>query len=237
MEGAALRRAEWSGNAPPGAPGPMACEHRHSFFAEEKRWSPSRSTSSWPQSRPVHCINKPGMEILPICLRSNTGPSNIAIAAIFVGTLTGCVVGPDYKTPDLAVPTHWGSKATSKPSQTPQLSQWWKQLKDPTLDALIAEAIASNLDVATAKAKIREARATYREQRGALLPTASATASAARTRTSAAEGGTTDATFSTLYDGGSTPAGSSISSAATSAPRKRRNTASMLRMSSCATPC
>lgn len=142
------------------------------------------------------------MEILPICLRSNTGPSNIAIAAIFVGTLTGCVVGPDYKTPDLAVPTHWGSKATSKPSQTPQLSQWWKRLKDPTLDALIAEAIASNLDVATAKAKIREARATYREQRGALLPTASGTASAARTRTSAAEGGTTDATFSTLYDGG-----------------------------------
>jgi len=128
--------------------------------------------------------------------------SNIVIAVLFAGTLTGCVVGPDYKTPDLALPAHWGSKAGSKPSQAPQLSQWWKQLGDPTLDALIEEAIASNLDIATAKAKIREARATYREQKGALLPAASGTASGARTRTSAAEGGTTDASFSTLYEGG-----------------------------------
>ncbi|OEC94057.1 efflux transporter outer membrane subunit (plasmid) [Rhizobium sp. AB2/73] len=128
------------------------------------------------------------MEILPICLRSNKGPSNIAIAAIFVGTLTGCVVGPDYKTPALAVPTHWGSKATSKPPQTPQLSQWWKQLRDPTLDALVEEAVAGNLDVATAKAKIREARATYREQRGALFPTVEGTASATRNRTAASDG-------------------------------------------------
>lgn len=100
------------------------------------------------------------------------------------------------------MPSHWGSKAVTKPAKAPQLSQWWKQLKDPTLDALIEEAIAGNLDVATAKAKIREARATYREQRGALLPTAEGTASANRTRTSAAAGGTTDATFSTLYEGG-----------------------------------
>jgi NodT family efflux transporter outer membrane factor (OMF) lipoprotein len=135
-------------------------------------------------------------------LRSNTAPLNIAIAALFAGTLTSCVVGPDYHAPDLAMPAHWGSKAGTKPSPAPQLSQWWKQLKDPTLDALIEEAIASNLDVATAKAKIREARATYREQKGALLPTVSGTASGTRTLTSAASGGTTDATYSTLYDGG-----------------------------------
>ncbi|MFK0164157.1 efflux transporter outer membrane subunit [Rhizobium sp. NPDC090279] len=135
-------------------------------------------------------------------MHSNTGLSNIAIAVLFAGTLTGCVVGPDYHTPDLAMPAHWGSKDESKSPHPPQLSQWWKQLKDPTLDALIEEAIASNLDVATAKAKIREARATYREQRGALLPTVSGTASGTRTLTSAAAGGTTDSTFSTLYTGG-----------------------------------
>lgn len=139
---------------------------------------------------------------MPICSPSNTGLSNIAAAIALAVTLTSCVVGPDYRTPGLAVPSHWGSKAGTKPAKAPQLSQWWKQLKDPTLDALIEEAIAGNLDVATAKAKIREARATYREQRGALLPTAEGTASATRTRTSAAAGGATDATFSTLYDGG-----------------------------------
>ncbi len=124
------------------------------------------------------------------------------MAAAVAGTLTSCVVGPDYRTPDLAMPSRWGSKAATKPSKTPQLSQWWKQLKDPILDALIEEAIASNLDVATAKAKIREARATYREQKGALLPSVEGAASGKRTRTSATSGGTTDATFSTLYNGG-----------------------------------
>lgn len=139
---------------------------------------------------------------MPICSRSTRGLSNIALSAAFAATLTGCVVGPDYHKPDLALPSHWGSKTAARSAKAPQLSQWWKQLKDPTLDALIEEAIASNLDVATAKAKVRQARATYRQARGALLPTTEGTASATRTSTSAAAGGTTDATFATLYDGG-----------------------------------
>ncbi len=139
---------------------------------------------------------------MPICSRSNPKSSNIIIAAALVGTLTSCVVGPDYRAPGLPMPSHWGDKGATEPRKVPQLSQWWKQLKDPTLNALIEEAIADNLDVATAKAKIRLARATYREQKGALLPTVEGTGSATRTRTSAAESGTADATFSTLYAGG-----------------------------------
>ncbi|MFT3999317.1 MAG: efflux transporter outer membrane subunit [Rhizobium sp.] len=128
--------------------------------------------------------------------------SSIALAVGLASALTSCVVGPDYRTPDLAMPSHWAGKTGSKPSKAPQLSQWWKQLKDPTLDALIEEAIAGNLDVATAKAKIREARATYREQRGTLFPTVAASSSGTRSRTSATESGTSDATFSTIYQGG-----------------------------------
>ena len=124
------------------------------------------------------------------------------MAAAIAGMLTGCVVGPDYRTSALTMPPHWGSKAPTSPSKAPQLSKWWKKLKDPILDVLIEEAIACNLDVATAKAKILEARATYREQKGALLPSVEGTGSGTRTRTSAASSGTTDATFSTLYDGG-----------------------------------
>lgn len=124
------------------------------------------------------------------------------MAAAIAGMLTGCVVGPDYRTSALTMPPHWGSKAPTSPSKAPQLSKWWKKLKDPILDVLIEEAIACNLDVATAKAKILEARATYREQKGALLPSVEGTGSGTRTRTSAASSGTTNATFSTLYDGG-----------------------------------
>jgi multidrug efflux system outer membrane protein len=115
--------------------------------------------------------------------------------------LTGCVVGPDYNKPTLAMPSHWGTKTPTQPAKPPELSRWWKQLKDPTLDALIEEAVAGNLDVASAKAKIREARANYREQKDALLPTVEGTASAARTRTAASDT-SSEATIYSQYQAG-----------------------------------
>lgn len=93
--------------------------------------------------------------------------------------LSGCVVGPDYAPPLIALPTHWGTKQP-KEVQPPQLTQWWRRFKDPLLNGLIADAVAANLDVATAKAKIREARATRRVATGALFP--ELTGSAAYTR-------------------------------------------------------
>jgi len=108
---------------------------------------------------------------------------------LLAGALSGCVVGPDYQKPGLSMPKSWNTRAHDNPDKPPALAEWWKQMKDPILDDLIAQAVAANLDVATAKAKIREARATYREQVGALLPTIEGTASATRNRT-AASGGT-----------------------------------------------
>ncbi|MBB3609170.1 efflux transporter outer membrane subunit [Rhizobium sp. BK602] len=122
----------------------------------------------------------------PIRRRSRLIP--LAAVLLCTSVLTGCVVGPDYEKPTVAMPSHWSRQASSKQGAAPDLSQWWKQLRDPTLNALIEEAVQTNLDVATAKAKIREARATYREQKGALLPTAEATASATRNRTAASDG-------------------------------------------------
>jgi NodT family efflux transporter outer membrane factor (OMF) lipoprotein len=48
------------------------------------------------------------------------------------------------------------------------------------LNALIEEAVAGNLDVGTAKARIREARASYRQSVGTLFPTARGSGSATR---------------------------------------------------------
>lgn len=114
----------------------------------------------------------------------------IPLAAVLCCTsiLTGCVVGPDYEKPNVALPSHWSGKASPQNVSSPNLTEWWKQFRDPTLNALIEEAVQSNLDVATAKAKIREARATYRQQKGALLPTAEGTASATRNRVAASDG-------------------------------------------------
>lgn len=94
------------------------------------------------------------------------------LAGLLVGAglLAGCSVGPDYEAPDVTVPARWANGSTAAPVAAPQLSAWWRRLNDPTLDALVREAVAGNLDVATAKANVRNARATYRQAVGALFP-------------------------------------------------------------------
>ena len=87
-----------------------------------------------------------------------------------VSGLAGCAVGPDYKTPSLTLPARWGSEPAKLTPRAPQLAQWWERLNDPILNGLIDDAVAGNLDVATAKAKIREARATRRQAIGNLAP-------------------------------------------------------------------
>ncbi|MFG1416247.1 efflux transporter outer membrane subunit [Xanthobacter sp. V0B-10] len=101
----------------------------------------------------------------------------LALAAL----LAACAVGPDYATPAFDLPARWGDQQPrGKEPAPPALAHWWERLKDPTLNALIDTAVAGNLDVASAKAKIREARATYREQVGGLFPQADFSAAATR---------------------------------------------------------
>lgn len=91
-----------------------------------------------------------------------------ALASALV--LASCAVGPDYQPPDVPVPERWAGISNMTPASQPQLAQWWTRLNDPLLDALIDEAVAGNLDVATARAKVREARAVYRQTAGASWP-------------------------------------------------------------------
>lgn len=111
--------------------------------------------------------------------------------------LSGCVVGPDYEKPLLAMPASWSDQKTASIARPPQLSQWWQRLRDPQLNTLIDEAVAGNLDVATAKAKIRQARASYRQSAGTLFPTVDGSGSANRNKTAATtEGGAASDAYS-----------------------------------------
>lgn len=85
--------------------------------------------------------------------------------------LAGCAVGPDYQTPEFATPLQWSGGAGATAPRPPALTRWWSRLRDPLLDRILDEAVVGNLDVATAAARIREARASYRQAVGALLPT------------------------------------------------------------------
>ena len=57
---------------------------------------------------------------------------------------------------------------------------WWRAFGDPTLDALVAEALANNKTLAVAKARVEEARANRAGARSRLFPEINAAASASR---------------------------------------------------------
>jgi outer membrane protein, multidrug efflux system len=130
----------------------------------------------------------------------SSGRARAGSVILLAASVSGCVVGPDYEAPLLPLPTHWGSAKPVKAAKPAELSQWWRRLGDPMLGALIAEAVQSNLDVASAKAKIRAARATHRQAVGALFPSLEGTASVTRNKTAAGTtGSSTGTNASSIY--------------------------------------
>src|SRR5688572_8301222 len=109
---------------------------------------------------------------------------------------TGCTVGPDYEKPKVNMPTGWVG-ATTQPTTQPttrtsitttapvELTEWWKQFRDPTLDSLIQRAIEGNLDLQQAELRVRQARATRAIAAGGLWPTVDVSAAYRRARGSA----------------------------------------------------
>jgi multidrug efflux system outer membrane protein len=105
----------------------------------------------------------------------------LMVAAVL---LSGCTVGPDYRAPIVNFPARWSSDQTRQAPNPAQASHWWRRLNDPLLDALIDEATASNLDVATSKAKIREARYSLQQTTAGLFPSVTGSGSATRNKSS-----------------------------------------------------
>jgi len=108
---------------------------------------------------------------------------NVTAALALAALQAGCAVGPDYTRPDIALPAQWTQAplSASGSGASASLDAWWRGFDDPTLDELMSEAAARNTDVASAKAKIREARATRREAEASLWPSATGSASASET--------------------------------------------------------
>ena len=121
--------------------------------------------------------------------RGSVAARRLIVPMLTAVLLAGCVVGPDYQVPILAMPANWSGQKPTKSTQPAQLSRWWQRLRDPGLNTLVEEAVAGNLDVATAKAKIREARASYRQSAGTLLPSVDGSGSATRNKSAVATSG------------------------------------------------
>src|SRR3546814_3672030 len=94
-----------------------------------------------------------------------------------LSSLTACMVGPNYRAPP-AVDTGSGwSRPVGEASAPTDLDRWWRALGDPELERLVDTALAQNLDIRQATARIDEARALRDRAAGRQLPTVSAGAS------------------------------------------------------------
>jgi NodT family efflux transporter outer membrane factor (OMF) lipoprotein len=114
------------------------------------------------------------------------GFAGLALTALM---LSGCAVGPDYMAPVLELPTKWMRASSSSKQKPAQLDRWWVRFGDAQLSRLIEEAVEGNLNVAAAKARIREARASLRQAEGSLFPTLNGSASALRVKPGGVSGG------------------------------------------------
>lgn len=69
-----------------------------------------------------------------------------------------------------------------------ELSRWWQDIPDPTLQSLIAQALAANADIRVALARVRESRAVVTQAESALYPSLQAFGYTARTQTDSLHG-------------------------------------------------
>lgn len=99
--------------------------------------------------------------------------------------LAGCMVGPDYQRPSVAVPERWNESPHPSDSTKPSSTPWWQDSGDNELGSLIERALKNNLDLQMAEHRIREARSLVQIDDSALWPTVNATASTARGQQSA----------------------------------------------------
>ena len=103
-------------------------------------------------------------------------------AALLAGALTlaGCVVGPDYRRPEVRPPAAYLYPAGQDAALAD--TDWWKSFGDPALDTLIAEALAHNRSLKIAAANVEQAAGVLQSTRSAFYPQVGYQAAGGRNR-------------------------------------------------------
>ena len=101
--------------------------------------------------------------------------------------LSGCTLGPDFKTPEPPKVATYAAKgdAVAPDDQRVALGKaiegnWWTGFRSPALDDTIRQALAGNLDMEEARQRMAEAEEQVNVAEGALLPQVSLGATAGR---------------------------------------------------------
>ena len=115
-------------------------------------------------------------------------PTFVSIVVALTPLWSGCTMGADYSRPPLPSPAQYrfvnGPEAESL-ADVP----WFEVFEDPTLQALVREALANNLDLRAAAARVEEARARAGIVKSYLYPQVDGTAQTTVGQASTAVGG------------------------------------------------
>ena len=84
------------------------------------------------------------------------------LSTVLALSLSACTaVGPDFTPPSMNMPAAFTVGGGSL-FQSPELQMWWRELKDPLLNDLVAQGLANNLTIQTSLARIRKSEAQLR---------------------------------------------------------------------------
>jgi NodT family efflux transporter outer membrane factor (OMF) lipoprotein len=115
------------------------------------------------------------------------------VGAAALALVAGCAaVGPNYSAPEPSAPKSWQGAVAAKVAVTEKtpsdVATWWRGFNDPVLTDFVEQAMKTSLDVRTALAKLREARAQRALAGAELFPTVTASASGNQTKASGDSG-------------------------------------------------
>jgi NodT family efflux transporter outer membrane factor (OMF) lipoprotein len=114
------------------------------------------------------------------------------LLALGVSLVTGCAVGPNYRTPRVPAPDAFAEAVSAAAPMGPStgaaapapaavdLTGWWQALNDPELDSLIGRALSGNPDLIIALDRLQAARTFEAAIIGTVLPVAEAAAGGGR---------------------------------------------------------
>jgi len=121
----------------------------------------------------------------------------IALALLSL-TMTGCMIGPDYRRPAVETPQNW--RIVEQDAKELSNTSWWEQLNDPVLNDLIATALKENKDLLIAAARIEEFAGRYGFVRADLFPQVGASAGYDRQRVSESGANPPQSGYQATYD-------------------------------------
>ena len=84
--------------------------------------------------------------------------------------LSSCSVGPNFKLPEVLMPSKWKNSSQVNTTDIPVPGEWWKLFKSEELNKLEERALQNNLQLRSALARVETARALVGVQQASWFP-------------------------------------------------------------------